>query len=179
MSDNDLDIEGLIGSIRSIESSQRTVEAIFEEPDPVPVEENFTLDEIVLTQPMTAPVSIPFHTYYPNSAEFSIHSNGDSLTFSPNGNVRLHTEGLADRILNLSTQDERITTLNNRIAQLENTVNLLGQALQAQIDNDTMSQLAPEERNEIRRVVAERDSNLATRRERMQQLGLLLNKRTP
>jgi multidrug efflux pump subunit AcrB len=155
MADNDLDIEGLVDAVRGQLPSQPelpwTVEEVLSMPTP---------DEIVsIEQQITAPASglLSGFTseYFNNNVDLQIYNNsGQSVAIRPDGTIRIRDSynSYTEYTIDLRDMHQRQQTLEQRIDMLEQTIELLGRALQAQIDQDTMSNagLSPQEIQEIR-----------------------------
>jgi len=206
MADNDLDIEGLIDSIRGHEPSQEPI--IFEDTESPPdgtaqfisVEEVMAGPSAIAPGPLLFGIPGPGYTYptaesmianglpdlvpppdvdmvsglimpspealFPSTMILQ-SNNGPSVTLSATGTLvfRQSTEE-PGFIVDLRQQATTVANLEERIASLEQLVNLLGQALSAQIDDEVLSALTPEERSELRHVVTERNTNQQMRLDR-------------
>jgi hypothetical protein len=190
MPDNDI-YEGLVDAIRGQSPSQPDLPFVSQEEQ---LPHWPTAEEIVASPPhMTAPApGILFGLPNDDHQHFTVSGvidwqmsipepniaitspNGPSLVISPTGVITLNDgpSTLSQYQINLREQAMTIANLQQRLGSLEQIVNLLGTALNAQIDNNAMSALAPGERQAIRDQVAQRDQNQAARQQRLNERSM-------
>ena len=158
MADNDLEIEGLIDSIRGSEPSQESIDPNDGAAEFISVEEvmaggSMTVPNLGLlfgtagleNAPMMVSGLIPpqWADQYPNNNLTIQAADGPSVTISSSGVITMSNGGqhINSFSFDMRQQAQYIEDLRQRVHTLENLVNLLGTALNAQIDNDTMAGL--------------------------------------